>query len=653
MNINNRRLGLIGVTFISVLGFLHWGNGAHAATPPPAKHYSALPFFAEPTISSDGRRLAFKLNTPDKSMVAILELSKGKDFFPLFIGEKQRVNWTHWIADDLLLISVRFFGQRYNVDTIETRLVVFNTKTKDLDLLFKPRSDEKTARYVSQIQDNVVDFLPDEPDKFLLLKRDKASTSFSVYKVDARSGRSKRYHRGSIDVQSWITDADHQVRFGWGFQQLGDGYVAKAKTLDGKWHKLTHLVEPGDVFYKVVGFVADNPDLLYVRSNFEGGRINLYTYDIAQQVFLDQVAGRSDSDVNAVTFNNDGHLSIIGFEGDTVPDLYLDQELAMLNRSMTKAFPGKDVDIVAITPDRQKLVLLVSASNSAPDYYLYDRQTKVAGYLASQYPDLSRSKGLMQTSEHSYPSRDGLSIPAFVTLPNSAQAGETVPFIVYPHGGPTARDFNRFDPWVQFFVSRGWGVLQMNFRGSTGYGIQFQDAGDGQWGQKMQDDITDGVNWLIANKMATRDQICIVGASYGGYAALMGTLRTPDLYACAVSINGVTDIKRWILSKRNYIGGRQRMENTMGDLHDDGNRQKLYSPIRRAEDVGAPVLLVHGEDDRRVDVSHSRRMAKALKKANKHFKYVELENEDHYLSNQNTRQQAFREVDEFLNKHLN
>jgi dipeptidyl aminopeptidase/acylaminoacyl peptidase len=262
---------------------------------------------------------------------------------------------------------------------------------------------------------------------------------------------------------------------------------------------------------------------------------------------------------------------------------------------------------------------------------------------------------LGQTFVTEYAARDGLAIPAYITLPpdlNSLADAKDLPFIVHPHGGPAARNFLRFDFDVQFLVSRGYGVLQMNFRGSEGYGRDFADAGHREWGQAMQDDITDGAEWLIETGIANANRMAIMGGSYGGYAALMGAVKTPTLYQCAISFAGVSDLPELLKLERRFIGGKYATR-FIGDLWKDRKMLRENSPAQRADAIQVPVLLMHGDADTVVDVDQSERMAKALREAGGQVEYRVFENGDHHLSLYENRLQYLTEMERFLQECLN
>jgi dipeptidyl aminopeptidase/acylaminoacyl peptidase len=252
-----------------------------------------------------------------------------------------------------------------------------------------------------------------------------------------------------------------------------------------------------------------------------------------------------------------------------------------------------------------------------------------------------------------YSARDGLEIPAYLSLPPGAMnpPQRLLPAIVLPHGGPIAQDVAAFDPWVQLLTNRGFAVLQMNFRGSTGYGREFRTSGFKQWGQAMQDDVTDGTRWLIEQGLADPEKICIFGGSYGGYAALMGAVRESGLYTCAVSLNGVSDLIALMDHQRRYAFYEAAVAH-IGDRWTDRKMLKENSPVNRADEIKIPVLLVHGTDDRTVPYSQSNAMANALEKADVTYQYLKIENADHSLTRGDHRLEFFTALDKFLGTYL-
>ncbi len=246
-----------------------------------------------------------------------------------------------------------------------------------------------------------------------------------------------------------------------------------------------------------------------------------------------------------------------------------------------------------------------------------------------------------------YEARDGLKIHGYLTLPKDKEA-KKLPAVIFPHGGPAARSTQSFNTWTQFFASRGYAVLQPNFRGSIGYGDKFHELGDNQWGGTMQDDVTDGTKWLIEQGIADPANICIVGASYGGYAALMGAVKEPDLYKCAISINGVANLTAIISFGRQFVGGKAWTKK----IGLEGESAKLVSPYYQAKKIKVPVLIVQSKDDPVVPNRQGNDMYKRLKYLKKPVTYVEVDNGDHHLDTAETRLAAFKAMEKFLAKHI-
>jgi dipeptidyl aminopeptidase/acylaminoacyl peptidase len=245
-----------------------------------------------------------------------------------------------------------------------------------------------------------------------------------------------------------------------------------------------------------------------------------------------------------------------------------------------------------------------------------------------------------------YTARDGTELEGYLTLPLNVDG--PVPTILHPHGGPGARESDGFDYWTSFFANQGYAVFRPNFRGSTGYGYEFAQSQMKGWGLTMQDDLTDAANWLVEQNIAKPERMCIVGASYGGYAAAMAAVKTPDLFRCAISFAGVTNLKKLVINSRKYTNNKF-VKNQIGD---DMADLEARSPYYQAKKVKIPILFLHGEDDRIVDVEQSRMMVDELKNLDKPVEYIELEMGDHYLSIQRNRHVAFKAMGLFLKTHL-
>ena len=332
---------------------------------------------------------------------------------------------------------------------------------------------------------------------------------------------------------------------------------------------------------------------------------------------------------------------------------WLDPEVGAAWGVLNRAFKGREVALASWSGDRTRFLARVAAPASPGVWYLYDRARQEVSPLGDEYPEL-KDAVLGTTRWTTYKARDGLEIPAYVTRPPGVAAGAKLPLIVLPHGGPAARDDYDFDFLAQFLATRGYEVLQPQFRGSAGFGDAFRDAGRGEWGGKVQTDLLDGVAALAAAGEINSARVCIVGAGFGGYSALAGATLHPDAYRCAASIAGIGDLGLFLSEKARLYG---RASAGFEDLRDelgasDHAKLEAMSPARHANAIKAPVLLIHGDKDTVVLPSQSLLMADRLKEAGKPYELVVLEGENHYLTKTATRTQMLVALEQFLGKHL-
>ena len=649
---------VIGAGFLTLLG-----NAIVAA--PTVADFAELPMFSNLEISPGGKFLAARVNHHNIYTVAIFDIAAPKivPVYKFAENEERTVRWFRWVTPEHLLVSLLFTSERgRHIKTHETRLIVVNTTSSEMTAVFRERRQSRLSRtslgeMPVQFQDDVVSFLPHDP-KHILLQYSRSDPGMpDVYKVPiTKRARHKVIQRGKAGVGSWLADRDGEIRLGEGIKGLETPFLTMRLAGEKKWLDFSRRVNQEGIVFRPLAF-ASEPNELYVASNHEGDPTGLYLFDIEADEFSEAIFQHPTVDIASIYVDHEtGKLDHINFVEDSVKTKYfyrkpIEDDIATMLRSQ---FEGLDAKTAFITKDGDHAVIRIQAADYPGSYYLFDRKTPKLRQLPPPYPGLS-DEALGTTFATSYEARDGLSIPAFVTLPPGMKNGDSasmIPFVILPHGGPGARDFLRFDYWVQFLATRGYGVLQMNFRGSTGYGQSFKHAGHREWGQAMQGDITDGVTWLIENKYADPDRIAIMGGSYGGYAALMGAVKTPDLYKCSVSFAGVTDLPDLLVRERKFIGGVYATR-FIGNLWKDRKMLAENSPARRAQDITVPVLLFHGAEDITVDIDQSVKMAKALKKHGKDYEFIRLKNGDHHLSLYVNRLKFLTETGKFLADCLN
>jgi len=470
----------------------------------------------------------------------------------------------------------------------------------------------------------------------------------TVYEVDTVSGKGNIIERGTPFTNGWVLDRNGRVlaRSEW-YAQRNEYRLLAA---DGRgWREL--LKQDDGEQLELIGPTADAKAIIAIGKrgpdHSKAWRIPL---DGSQPTVLVEDAER---DVASLEYDESTMTPLSVWLSGTDSRLkWLDKALEARFLSLAQAFPGRQIDLYQESQDHGRALALVGSPSHPPANYVVDYATGTATIVGEAYPALAEA-AFGEVSAITYTARDGTSIPAFQTLPPGS-SGKNLPLVVLPHGGPNFRDRYEFDWLVQFLATRGYAVLQPQFRGSTGYGAAFQHAGDRQWGRLMQDDITDGVKALLQKGIADPHRICIVGASYGGYAALAGAAFTPDLYACAVSIGGISDLPALLA----YV------DTQIGDESDTAHYWKLNigsprdpeviakSPARAAAAVKAAVLLIHGADDTVIPIAQSEMMARALQAAGRQPVFVKLPKEDHWLSRAETRIRVLKELESFLAANL-
>ena len=493
-----------------------------------------MPTFADIKLSPQGQYFAARYNENNNYVLSVFEINGAQINHVAGFEEDETisVNWFEWTSPDRLLVSIGFTAKRQArviVQTNETRLVSLDVTANQMMPLFRQKKFEAPV----QVQDNIISFLPSDPDHVLLQYRPKNSPGPIPFKVNVRKQeKHKAILRGRPTVLSWMADHDGDIRLGAGIKGPDDAYLMVRAKGEKKWIDLSHRVNVDGISFRPIGF-ANEPNLLYVKSNHEGDPSGLYYFDVAADKFGTLIYKHPTVDISSTRIDDTtGELLSVNFVDDEVLTKYfVERPIAEKIDRIRRQLPDHNVQTFSVSRDGKHAALRVSSAKSPGAFLLYNGIEENLTWLPPQFPQIA-DESLGKTFSVEYSARDGLVIPAYITLPpqyQSLEQASNLPFVIHPHGGPGARDFLRFSFDVQFLASLGYGVLQMNFRGSTGYGQAFQDAGKNEWGQAMQDDVTDGVHWLIENEFADANRIAIAGGSYGGYVALMGAIKTPDL----------------------------------------------------------------------------------------------------------------------------
>ncbi|MCS6239761.1 alpha/beta hydrolase family protein [Shewanella baltica] len=634
--------------------FLWLCNHAVADTAPqlPVEAFASIPDVSSVQLSPNGKKLASVVRVDQAKLkgtvVSIQDIETGEKSIPLHTDNQKFVILSlQWANDNILLIKAKFPGSRYGTPTLETRLVKYNLTMKKTTSVLDPRVFNK-FNWIPQNQAQIIDIMQDDPESILLSidgLGDKVG-QYSILKVNLEQEIYKPIQIAKKNIIGWITDRQHRARISIYNDDTEYRIYEQAEQKRDSRLLWTFKAFSEDSVWPL-GFDAD-PNILYVRAYHQGFeaifKVNLTDPKLTKEL----VYANEDTDVEGNLLYSKLKKKVIGIsEGDGEEYTFWEKEYVGLQNGLKAVLPNAHNYITQFSSDERRYIVYSTSSTEPGTYYFGDRDEKTLYPIANRYGRL-KSELLADTQYLTYEARDKLKIDAYLTVPKGLEAKQ-LPTIIFPHGGPISYDSNDFDYWAQFFANRGYAVFRMNFRGSAGYGYEFMKAGLKSWGLEMQNDVEDGTRYLIDQGISDPKRICIVGASYGGYAALMGAAMTPDLYRCAVSVGGVTDVAYLVKSSRRFTNYKVVKE----QIGDDFDALYDRSPISKADKINIPVLLLHGDKDRVVKVQHSREMYDELKSLKKPVEYIELENGDHYLSNNDNRLATFKALDKFLADNLN
>ncbi|QAY77170.1 S9 family peptidase [Sphingosinicella sp. BN140058] len=607
----------------------------------PTAELARTPLISAPALSPDGNLLLATLGTPRESVLGIIEPATGK-ITPFRLPDGWEIASYRWAGNGTVLISAGKTTPWLDDEAYMTRLLAYDVATAK-------------TRFVGKREQGLEgdDILYVDPDgKWLLLSIQRTVYDWpSVYRVELDGDGFKQVVAPRTGIWEWYADTNGFVRAGTGIE--GDKWVMVYRSPGANRFRYAGKARIDDVKASLglLRFGLDS-DKGYILSSEKTGRDAVYEFDYANLQTGALVFEAPENDVSDFTLKPDGTGIKAAYYTD-VRDrvVWFDPERKEVQDAIDKAVGEKEAWIVSQSRDGQKMVVLVTGTNDPGTYYIFQNAAGVMQRLA-MVNEKVRAYKLAASKPVAYTARDGLKIPAYLTLPNGREP-KNLPLIIMPHGGPYGvRDRGDYDPEVQLLANRGYAVLQPNYRGSESYGRTFEDKGAGQWGRAMQDDLDDGMDWLVKQGIADPKRVCIVGSSYGGYAAMWGATRNPERYRCAASFAGVMDVPRQLKYSRDFFinakSARKWKDRVRGEQSFNLND---ISPIGQVSKLSVPVLVTHGDKDQRVPLKQSALYAKALEKAGKPFEYHVYPGEGHGLTNPDNRKDYFDRLEAFLAKH--
>lgn len=625
----------------------------------PLENFTAMPMVQRPVISPDGKHIAAIVNVGDQTQVMIAPFGSHK-LTPLLSlgGEKFRMEYVRWANNNRVLAIV---SQPYNHEGLKLRTTHMFAANIDGSNVIELRRSKKARRSTSTSEldfyrnsPNLVSLLPKDPEHILVKTRDPRDGNFSsIYKVNVNTGEHEKYLANSRRILNWVVNGsgDVQVAIGAGGHPNDHKlYFYARKDNKDSW-QLIYQREPYKGAYFLPEFYDEKTNSLLVLSNRELGKRALWRFDLNTKEFTELVAqAPGEYDIEDLIFKNrKNSQEVVGY---TYFDhfqrrVYFDKQEGELDKQLSAALKQSGLQSHIADYDDSKTKFIISAvSDSSPTkYFTFDLSTKKLNLWFSQYPNLE-SKSLANVTPFEFTASDKVKLNGYLTLPKNI---EKPPLVVFPHGGPYARDYQYFDPFVQMMANEGFAVLQVNFRGSTGFGSHYVVRGYQEWGKAMQQDLYDAIDWVKSTELVNTNKMCIAGASYGGYAALVAGFQKPKDFKCIASIAGISSLSDQI-TKWRRTNGKLYVENAVGD---DMEQVENYSPINFVKKYESPVLLVHGRVDTRVGFRQSTGMYDALKQAGKQVEYHELDFGTHFLDDASNRKHAMEQLSLFLQKHLN
>jgi dipeptidyl aminopeptidase/acylaminoacyl peptidase len=597
----------------------------------PIKDFFKNPIKDSFRISPSGEKLAFLMPWENRMNIYIQE-----------IGEDEKIRITSSTERD---IKYFFWGN-------ENKIIYLQDTNGDENYhLYAVDPDGSHHKELTPFQKAnvwVIDELMDNESEMIIAMNKRNKSVFDAYRINVETGEIKLIAKNPGKVTKWFTDNNGVIRIaietdgvniGLLYRESEDDNFEPAILTDFK-NELKPL------------FFTDDNKYVYASSNIGRDKCAIVKYDIKNNKELEVIYSHPEVDVwKLLRSKKRNKIAGVIYTTWKKHTHFFDEEAKQLQKNLEQSLPNLEVVISNSNLNEDKFIVRTYSDKNLGAFYYFDKVNNDLQKLSDVTPWLNE-KNLAHMKPISYKTRDDLTIHGYLTLPRGVNHNN-LPVVINPHGGPWIRDYWGFDREVQFLANRGYAVLQINYRGSTGYGKEFWQAGFKEWGQKMQNDIADGVHWLIRQEIAVPERIAIYGYSFGGYAALSGLIKNPELYSCAISQSGINDIFAFLNSVPPYWKPfREMLYEMVGDPVEDFKMMEENSPIFHAEKIKAPVFIAQGGNDTKVPAAGTEKFIKKLRENGVPVKYLFKEHEGHSFNNEENKIEFYTELEKFLAEHL-
>ncbi|WP_411275585.1 prolyl oligopeptidase family serine peptidase [Daejeonella sp.] len=597
----------------------------------PVENFFKAAFKTSFLVSPDGEYISYL--KPDNNRVHIyVETWDGKNTTQLTCDSNRNISYYLWANNNELLY-------------------LKNQSDKEHQGLFAVRRDGSNKRELLSFANTKIRLITSETvqdDNVLVALNKRDSTVFDAYRLNIQTGKLSMLVRNPGNITKWYSDRKGKLRM--------------AIASDGVNETLLYRDSEEVIFTAVltnnfrasiapVGFSKDN-SCIYALSNKNRDKMALVELDCVTGKEHRVIYGNTDVDVSEAVFSaKKDKLIYAGYETWKKERHYLDDSVNAMYGRLEKLLPNNEINITGSDASETKFIIRTYTDKNPGSFYLYTIKDNKLVKLSDVNPSINVEE-MAEMKPISYKTRDGLTVDGYLTLPKGRRE-TNLPVVVMPHGGPDSRNSWGYNPEVQFLANQGYAVFQVNFRGSKGYGKKFWIAGFKEWGGKMQDDITDGVKWLISQKVADSTRIAIYGSSFGGYSALHGLCFRPELYKCGASYSGITNLFTYLKDIPPYYRPYLQMYyETVGNPEVDADYFRAVSPVFHNDKIRVPVLIAQGGRDPRVNMNETNQFVKELKKRKIPVTYILKENEGHFFKNDENKLEFYRELGKFLDKNL-
>ncbi|WP_319780211.1 S9 family peptidase [Maridesulfovibrio sp.] len=628
---------LTAAVFISISACSsHQPDTVQAVQP---SHTGSIPlrdFFKNPvaeafSISPDGKKIAWLAPWKNRLNIFVKDLSSGKTT-RVTSSTKRDIYGYFWVGNERIVFGQDSGGDE-NVHTFSA--AIDGSGATDLT----PFENTRT---------NLLDELENDDEHILIVMNRDDPRLFDVYRLNVVSGELELEARNPGDVNEWRTDHDGKVRLAIASRN-GQNEILYRNN-DSEIFRPIMDVDLRTQFSPLI-FDFDNRKF-YVSTNIDRDKQAIYLFNPETKKLEQLIFEHPDVDVERLLYSKKRKIITgAGFFTDKHHYVFFDDDREKVQNDLEKLLPGYEVVITAADREEDKYIVRTYSDRTLGAGYIYDVNNKKLTKITDVSPWLDEAQ-MAEMKPVSFISRDGLTIHGYLTLPKNRKPGN-LPVVINPHGGPWLRDYWEFNPETQFLANLGIAVMQVNFRGSTGYGREFMEKGFKQWGRNMQNDLTDAAHWLMDLGIADPDRIAIYGGSYGGYATLAGLTFTPDLYACGIDYVGPSNLFTLLETLPPYWENeKQDFYLKIGDPVRDYKMLRKVSPVFHADKIKAPLFVAQGANDPRVKKAESDQIVTALRNRGVAVEYMVKDNEGHGFHNQENRFDFYEAMEKFLNKHL-